>query len=301
MRKLMLVFMLACVCIFCNNEGSEEGYLHIQGADIYYKVIGAGKPIVVIHGGPMLDHSYFLPHLESLAGDYQLIFYDQRLAGRSSPTSDPEYISIDGFVEDIEGIRQALGLDRFSILGHSWGGMLAFNYALKYPGNVEALLLVNSASASSDLRRREDSTLAARNSPEYLEQRNAIIQSDGFRQGENYAYERLIHLAYRNQFVDTSMARDLNIHLPEDFVERSELFNHMRTDLRQYNFFSDLQRLECPALVFYGDYDVPSQISGPEFVNHLPNAELVIAEDCGHFPFIECPQALSSAIKRILH
>ena len=146
------------ICLACAPKHSPtvaEGKIYSNGTQLYYKTIGAGQPVVIVHGGPLLDHSYFLPSFEQLAQDFQLIFYDQRLSGRSDPNADTSTIRMRVFVEDIEKLRDSLKLGRVHLLGHSWGGLIAMHYAIKHGTNLRSLTLSNSMSASSAIWQEE--------------------------------------------------------------------------------------------------------------------------------------------------
>ena len=106
-NRLFIYGLIICLLLGCKEKPLEvkEGFMIINGSDVYYKIMGKGEPLLVIHGGPVLDHSYFLPHFENLARDYQLIFYDQRVCGKSSIDIDSATMNMAGFVEDIEQIK----------------------------------------------------------------------------------------------------------------------------------------------------------------------------------------------------
>ncbi|MEK7251534.1 MAG: alpha/beta fold hydrolase, partial [Bacteroidota bacterium] len=88
----------------------EEGFTQINGTQLFYKIIGKGTPIVILHGGPGLDHSYLLPQMAELAKTHKLIFFDQRASGKSSVDSDTNSMTMKNLVEDVEGIRKAFKL-----------------------------------------------------------------------------------------------------------------------------------------------------------------------------------------------
>src|SRR5882757_5099395 len=119
----------------------REGYVDAGGVMIYYKVFGRGEPLVLLHGGPGASHDYFLPYLTPLARHYQLVFIDERGSGRSQTLEDVSAYTVENMAEDVEAVRQALGLGQISLLGHSYGGVLAQAYALKYQKNLSHLIL----------------------------------------------------------------------------------------------------------------------------------------------------------------
>ncbi len=108
----------------------------ILGHEIFYKTLGEGPPLLALHGGPGLDHTYFLPWLDPLCAGRQLILYDQLGNGRSER---PVALSggLDLWVDELEALRVHLDLPRVTLLGHSFGSYIALLYALRYPGQIE--------------------------------------------------------------------------------------------------------------------------------------------------------------------
>src|SRR5947209_9148479 len=113
----------------------QDGFVDANGVMIYYVTVGRGAPLVIVHGGPGASHDYFLPYLLPLARHNKLIFIDERGSGRSEKLEDPSGYTIENMVEDVEAVRQALGLGKISLLGHSYGGALVQAYTLKYQKN----------------------------------------------------------------------------------------------------------------------------------------------------------------------
>jgi proline iminopeptidase len=124
---------------------------------LYVREIGQGRPVIVVHGGPDFDHHYLLPELNRLAGRCRLVFYDQRGRGRSFGGAAPDDATMLSEVDDLDCVRRHLRLDTVAVLGHSWGALVAMEYALAFPEAVSHLVLVNTAPASahdaSSLRR----------------------------------------------------------------------------------------------------------------------------------------------------
>ena len=137
-----------------STRPSFEGHLQVGPARLYCRVVGEGPPIVVLHGGPDFDHTYLLPELDRLADVCRLVYYDQRGRGRSAQGVDPEDVTIQSEVADLDGLLDALDHEPVAILGHSWGGALAMEYATRHPERVSHLILLNSAPASAEDARR---------------------------------------------------------------------------------------------------------------------------------------------------
>jgi proline iminopeptidase len=132
------------------ESAPREGYAPVEGAAHYFRDVGHGLPIIVLHGGPSFDHTYFLPDLDRLATGFRLIYYDQRGRGKSAQNVQPADVSIQSEIADLETLRASVGLERIALLGHSWGGLLAMEYTLRHPEHVSHLILMNTAPASYD-------------------------------------------------------------------------------------------------------------------------------------------------------
>jgi proline iminopeptidase len=122
---------------------TEEGFVDAHGVLIYYKAIGKGEPLVVLHGGPGASHDYFLPYLLPLVRKNRVIFIDERGSGRSQKLENPSAYTVENMTDDVEAVRQELQLGKIRLLGHSCGGVLAQAYAMKYQENLTHLILCN--------------------------------------------------------------------------------------------------------------------------------------------------------------
>ena len=132
---------------------TREGFVDANGVMIYYMALGRGEPLLIVHGGPGASHDYFLPYLLPLARHNRLIFIDERGSRRSQKLEDASGYTVENMVEDVEAVRQALGLGKISLLGHSYGGALAQAYALKYQKNLTHLILASTWSSTVELNK----------------------------------------------------------------------------------------------------------------------------------------------------
>src|ERR1700719_3778993 len=106
-------------------------------------MVGHGQPLLIVHGGPGASHDYFLPYLLPLAHHNKVVFIDERGSGKSQKLQDPSGYTVENMVEDVEGVRRSLGLGKITLMGHSFGGVLAQGYALKYQSNLSHLILAS--------------------------------------------------------------------------------------------------------------------------------------------------------------
>ncbi len=134
---------------------ARESRLTLGTASLYVREIGRGLPIIVLHGGPDFDHSYLLPDLDRWADAFHLIYYDQRGRGKSADHVRPDDVTLASDVDDLDKVRQHFHLESATLLGHSWGAVLALEYALRHPTRVSRLILMNPAPTSaSDLNQQ---------------------------------------------------------------------------------------------------------------------------------------------------
>ena len=157
--------------------------------EIACTVTGAGTPLVVLHGAIGLGSTYMAP-FDDWGDDVRVIRYDQRGSGHT-PLGDVRKVSFPGGLEDLDGLRRALGLDRVHVLGHSAGAYLAALYAAQHPDLVSALVMLNPGPPlTPDLMRRFGAAMAARRTDEDEAERRSIEESAAFRAGEPEALER---------------------------------------------------------------------------------------------------------------
>lgn len=293
MRKLiplLITLLVPYLSGYGQDIAQADGRLiPVNGTELFVKAIGNGEPIVVIHGGPVLDHSYLYAHIKSLANNYRLIFYDQRLSGRSSADVDSSDVRLNTFVEDIEALRNILNLGEVHVLGHSWGGLLAMKYAIAYPSHTKSLMLISSMAPTSELWHKEEAVIAKKSTTEDSLARQKIMQSDLFRENPPEAIKRLLQLSFRKQFYHTDNADSLNLYVPDDYMSRSRLFGNLMPDITDYDLTEELGQMNVPTLILYGSSEPAADLSGPVLNKHITDSEYVIIEESGHFPFIEQP------------
>jgi proline iminopeptidase len=300
MKTLLTLSILLFLLTGCTDRPSQEhiesGIKEINGTQLYYKTIGEGESILVIHGGPGLNHNYLLPHLSKLAENYKLIFYDQRACGKSSLNVDTSSITLDNFIRDIEGLRQSFGIMKLNLMGHSWGGLLALEYALKYPGKVKSLILIDCIGASNDINTQTNQVLAERFTKEDSIKRVNIIRTEAFQKRDPKTIEALMQIGFKHDFKNPSLIDSLDLDLNENYAETSRLLQYLAGDLMSYDLHPDLKKIKSPALLIYGDYDPLTETAGRRIQQSIAQSQLKIIEDCGHFPFIEKPDKFNKIV-----
>ena len=293
------------ILIGCRDSPSslvvEEGMLNINGSEIYHRKIGNGDPIIVIHGGPVMDHTYLLPQMDQLADEYQLIYYDQRACGKSSVDVDSTTMSIQGFAEDIRILIDSLNLEKPIIFGHSWGGLIAMKFVISYPDLANKLILCNSIPPDSEEWADEQKVMAEKFTEDQGKRRQEILSSGELQSNPSSAIKKLLKLSFENQFFDIKNLDSLNLEVPEDYMARSAKFGYLAPDLSQFNYYPALSELNLPTLIIYGDQEPAATTSGLHMAETLKRSSLEILKDCGHFPFIEQPNHFFPLLREFMN
>jgi proline iminopeptidase len=286
---------------------ARESRVPAGRTSLWARESGQGQPTIVLHGGPDFDTAYLLPDMDRLADTHHLLYYDQRGRGKSVDGVRPAEVSLATDIEDIDRVRQHFGFTTTTLLGHSWGTVLALEYALRYPTRVSRLILMNPAPASaadaSLLRKayvaqlggaveRQRAIMASqayqRADPETVAARYRIHFSHALAKPEHY--EKLMQ-AMRKGFIDQGAdgilkARAVEDRLIDDTWQRPG-----------YDLMPRLASIRIPTLILFGDHDfIPREIS-EHILRNLPHARLVTLEDCGHFAYLECPVAVRKALE----
>ena len=278
-----------------------SGFTTSTDVPLYWAAYGpADAPaLLVLHGGPAAHHDYLLPQMLALTGEHRLYFYDQRGGGRSR-TDDRTPIGWRTHVEDLERVAGELGIVPLSIVGYSWGGLLALLHAAAVArGEARTaparLVLIDPAPATRAQRRVFESELARRqSSPEIARLRDELAAS-GLRERDPDAYrQRGFELSVAGYFADPANARDLTPFRVIGRVQQS-----VWESLGDYDLRADLATLRIPALVAHGSDDPIPVESSVEIARAL-GARLIVIEGSGHVPYVERPEPLFAAIRRFL-
>jgi pimeloyl-ACP methyl ester carboxylesterase len=129
------------------------------GGAVHVTEVGSGLPLIVLHGGPGMDHTMFRPYLDPLGEDFRLLYVDQRGQGLS-PRCDPATLSLAVFARDVDLLAAALGLERFAVLGHSFGAIVTTWHAINL-GTAAAYVISGGGDASANLMADVEASLAA--------------------------------------------------------------------------------------------------------------------------------------------
>jgi proline iminopeptidase len=281
----------------------REGAVPVEGATLYVRDIGQGPPIILLHGGPGFDHQYLLPDMDRLADAFRLIYYDQRGCGRSAANVQPADVSLQSEMDDLEALRASLHLERTAILGHSWGGLLAMEYALRHPERVSHLILLNTAPASHDdctlFQHERDAKI-----PGGAEWLGELRSRPGFAEGDREPRVAYYRVYYGVTLRVPELLDRLIEHLQagwttEDVLRARAIADRLwgeTYESTKYNLLPQLTRLHIPTLIVRGDYDFVPLACAAHIAEAMPSARLVVLRDCGHFSYLERPEEVRQAL-----
>jgi proline iminopeptidase len=295
--------------------GIQEGFVDTHGVLIYYKSIGRGTPLLILHGGPGASHDYFLPYLLPLARHNRLVFIDERGSGKSEKLEDGTAYTVENMVDDTEGVRQALQLGRIALLGHSCGGVLAQAYAFKYPRNLTHLILCStfhSTSRMNELFRRmmADMTPALRQRIENMEKAGLFGHGREYEK-RRYTSEYMIAAwgegyfpyLYQNRpdpnydpVANGNMAWDVYL---EMWGARGEYV--IDGNLKSVEYGDRLSSINVPTLITVGDHDECAPTLSEEMNKAIAGSRLVVLPKSGHMTFVDQPNMFNRVVDEFLH
>ncbi|HEV7702660.1 MAG TPA: alpha/beta hydrolase [Gemmatimonadaceae bacterium] len=281
--------------------------------ELYHTAYGPeGAPrLLFLHGGPGASLDYMLPQMLALASDYRLIFYDQRGGGRSK-SDDRAPVTWKTHVEDLAALVRELALEPLTLVGYSWGGLLALLYAIAAAGGFRddglvftasasapapvRMVLITPAPATTAFRAQFSAELARRQREPWIAEERAAIAASGLRERDPAAYaKRIFELGVAGYFKDPARARELT---PFRVIARVQ--QSVWESLAGYDLTAKLALVEAPTLVIHGAHDAIPLASSSLIASALPNGELVVLDESAHVPYVEGEAAFFAAVREFL-
>ncbi len=281
-----------------------SGFTRSTPVPLYWAAYGReGAPrLLVLHGGPGAHHDYLLPQMLVLAEKHEVIFYDQRGGGQSK-TDDRSPITWETHVADLGLVVRELVGEPLSIVGYSWGGLLAVLYTVEaFERRSEAtpaparLVLIDPAPVTRTYRSQFEANFSERQSgASVLGLREELAQS-GLRERDPDAYrQRAFELSVAGYFADPARARDLT---PFRVIGRVQ--QQVWESLGDFDLLQRVEQVEIPVLILHGRHDPIPLEASEALADALPDARLVVLEHSGHVPYVEEPDTLFREIERFL-
>ena len=281
----------------------REGYVDVTGGRVWYQIVGSADtiPLLILHGGPGHPHDYLEP-LKGLADERPVVFYDQLGCGKSDRPESAALWRVERFVQELGQVIEALGMEQMHILGHSWGSMLATDYALAKPLGLASLIL---ASPPLSVQRwLQDLAEYRRQLPSKVQEVLARHEAAGTTDSEEYQaatlefYKR--HICRLDPWPDAMLRAEAG----ENKVVYNTMWGpaefYMTGNLSDYDRTSRLHEIAVPVLFTCGRHDEASPDTTGWYHSLVPRSELVVFEDSSHTPHLEETESYLETVRRFL-
>jgi pimeloyl-ACP methyl ester carboxylesterase len=263
-----------------------------DGVSLNVEEVGDGFPLIVLHGGPGLDHSMFRPYLDPLGDEFRLLYVDERGQGRSERV-DPETLSLEVFARDVDLLAEALGLDEFALLGHSFGAIITTKHATDV-GTAAAYVISGGGDSSDALLEDVHASLEAMG-----EVGEAIEAS--WEQEKTVATEEELKELLRTQ-MPFHFAGDPPPGYGDDTVGTPDVLRHFANiGYGDFDYRPRLADVGKPTLVIVGEDDRTTTTRAARALHQgISGSELVILPGVGHMSFVETPEPYIDAVRTFL-
>ena len=264
-----------------------------DGVSLNVEEVGDGFPMIVLHGGPGLDHTGFRPYLDPLGDELRLLYVDQRGQGLSERV-DPTTLSLDVFARDVDLLAEALGLERFALLGHSFGAIITTKHAIEV-GTAAAYVISGGGDSSAAL----EADVAA--SLEAMGEAGVPIKAS-WEHEKTVADEDELKELLRVQ-MPFHFAGDPPPGYGEDTVGTPDVLRHFANiGYGDFDYVPDLHRVSRPTLVIVGEQDRTTTPRAARALHEgIGGSRLVVLPGVGHMSFVETPDPYIEAMTTFLH
>jgi proline iminopeptidase len=263
-----------------------------DGVSLNVEEVGDGFPLIVLHGGPGLDHSMFRPYLDPLGDEFRLLYVDERGQGRSERV-DPETLSLDVFARDVDLLAEALGLERFALLGHSFGAIITTKHATEL-GTAAAYVISGGGDSSDALLEDVHASL------ETMGSAGEAIEAS-WEQEKTVTTEDELKELLRTQ-MPFHFAGSPPPGYGDDTVGTPDVLRYFANiGYGDFDYTSLLSDVSRPTLVIVGDEDRTTTPRAARVLHEgIPGSELVVLRGAGHMSFVETPEPYIEAVRTFL-
>jgi proline iminopeptidase len=279
-----------------------HGFTTTTPVPLYWAEYGDpdAPPLLLLHGGPGASHDYLLPQMLALAEEHRLVCYDQRGGGRSRRDDDRASIGWRDQVADVERVARELDVAPLTLVGYSWGGLLAMLYAIEAAGGrigtrPASLALIDPAPVTRAYRDAFEQEFALRQAGPAVAALREELQRSGLKERDPEAYrQRAFEVSVAGYFADPRRARDLTPFRVTGRVQQS-----IWQSLGEYDILPALEAVRVPAVVVHGRQD-PIPLASSQAAARALHTGCVVLEHCGHVPYVEQPDQLFVSLQAFL-
>jgi proline iminopeptidase len=263
-----------------------------DGYEMFVQEVGSGFPLIVLHGGPGLDHSSFRPWLDPLGDELRLLYVDERGQGHSARV-DPATLSLEVFARDVDLLAEALGLDRFALLGHSFGAIVTTWHAVEL-GTAAAYVISGGGDASEPMLADVEASLAA-------------MGEEGTAITESWEREKTVETEEElKELLRTQMPFHFHGEVPpgygEETVGTPDVLRHFANiGYGDFDYRPRLRDVRRPTLVVVGEHDRTTTPRAARVLHAgIEDSELVVVPNAGHMSFVEAQERYLDAVRAFL-
>jgi proline iminopeptidase len=263
-----------------------------DGGSLFVQELGSGFPLLVLHGGPGLDHTMFRPYLDPLAADFRVLYVDQRGQGQSERV-DPATLSLESFARDVDLLAEALGLDEYALLGHSFGAVVTTWHAINL-GTATAYVISGGGDSSENLLADVEASLEA------MGEAGRPI-ADSWEHEKTVETEEELKELLRVQ-MPFHFAGDPPPDFGEDTVGTPDVLRHFaNVGYGGFDYMSDVGRVQKPTLIIVGERDRATTPRAARVLHEgIAGSELIMVPGVGHMSFVEAQDEYLEAVRSFL-
>jgi proline-specific peptidase len=284
---------------------AQAGYIDFLSYRTWYRSFGEGEPgrlpLVVLHGGPGATHQYLEPLADLAQFGRRVILYDQLGCGRSDHPTDPSLYVVQTFVDELDALRAQLGLSDVHVLGQSWGGMLAMEYALTHPPGLASIVVADSP-ASIPLWVSEANRLRSELPPDV---EKALKEHEDAGTTTDPEYVKACDAYYARHLCRLDPVPDCFSRTAAALAQDGYVYNlmngpsefHCVGTLKDWDITDRLHEIDVPTLLLSGRYDEATPLIVGAIHERIPQSEWILFENSSHTPHLEEPAAFNAAVR----
>jgi proline iminopeptidase len=279
---------------------AQDGSFISGTLQLYYRSIGAGSPVIILSGGPGFEVDYMLPVADAFP-NHRRIVLEQRGTGRTREAKlTAADMTLAVVVQDLEALRIHLKQDRLFLAGHSWGGMLAMAYAAAHPDRIDRLILIDSGGPTLEFGTWFEDNIRARMRPEDVEAERYWKEAAKRGVSADKAEVEAVRAITPAYFFDRAKGLAFAAQMPDDSLD-AEGSAMLFADLaKSYDVRAGLRTLDRPTLIVHGHQDPIGDKTAEDLHSLIQSSTLIYLDECGHFPWLEQPEAFRQAIDSFL-
>ena len=277
----------------------EPQKARVDDIEIAYWRVGSGVPLIAL-GGPHLGHRYMRTLDAWVSEGYEIIYYDARGSGHTE-LGDPDRVTFSGAIQDLDGLRDHLGIDKLNLVGHSLGSDLAVVYAAKRPEHICSLVALNPGPPFvPDLMEDFQKNMGARFTPQDEEEKLSLEKSPGFASADPATLERHLLVTYTPFFSDRAQRDACELGFTAITAANVGAIGRMFRDLPGLDPIETLGDIDCPTLIVHSENDPLPEGFSRLLVDKIASAEYQYLSGMSHFVHFEQPEILAAAVMPFL-